>query len=108
MNEKDVFYQTTEETQDSVNLDQKDTKQENRRTSSGKESKGSRKPKTGKAANSKYVQVRKGPSSSAQVLTAMSLGDRAVILDRLPGYYKIKTENGGYVGYVSSNYFKED
>lgn len=66
------------------------------------------KPKTGKAANSRYVRLRKGPSSSAQVITNMNLGEEAIILDRLPGYYKIQTEKGGHVGYVASNYFKED
>lgn len=68
---------------------------------------GSGKPKTGRAANSRYVSVRRGPSGSAQVVETMKSGDSAVILDFLPEFYKIQTEKG-QVGYVSVDYFEED
>lgn len=76
--------------------------------SAEEKSKVSGKPKTGKAANSRYVAVRGGASVSSKLVTTMNLGDEAEILDRIPGYYKIKTKNGGHVGFVASNYFKED
>lgn len=68
---------------------------------------GSGSPKTGKAVNSRYVRVRRGPSGSAQVVVTMNAGDKAEILDRLPGFYKIRTKDG-HVGFVASNYFKEE
>lgn len=64
-------------------------------------------PKKGKVVNSRYVRVYKGPSTSWPLVTTMKIGERATILDKLPGYYKIQTEKGDYVGYVSSNYFEE-
>lgn len=82
--------------------------EENSKVPAGKEQKVARKPKTGKAVNSKYVQIRKGPSSSSQIVANMSCGDVGFILDRVTGYYRIQTEKGNHVGYVSSNYFKED
>lgn len=71
-------------------------------------SKASRKPKTGKAVNSRFVRVRKAPSSTSPAVAVMDLGDQADVLGRLPGYYKIQTKKGNHVGYVSSNYFQED
>lgn len=71
-------------------------------------SKASGRAKTGTAINARYVRVRKGASASSQVVVVMNAGDRAEILDRIPGFYKIKTLNGDYVGFVSSNYFTED
>ena len=79
-----------------------------RRTPAEKGSKGSRKLKTGKAVNSKFVRIRKGASGNSQVVAVINLGDRAEIIDRVPGYYQIKTEKEGYIGFVSSNYFEED
>lgn len=75
-------------------------------TPTDEESTGSRTPKTGKAFNSRYVQVRKVPSSNAPVVETMKLGDQAEILEKLPGFYKIKI--GNHIGFVASNYFKED
>lgn len=72
------------------------------------EPKDSGKPKTGKAANSRYVRVRKAPSSSAQVVTTMNVGDQAQILNRIPGYYEVRVLKNGHVGFVASNYFRED
>lgn len=83
-------------------------KEESGQVSTDGKSKGFGKPKTGKAANLRYVTVRKGPSGSSQVVTTMNLGDEAEILDRIPGYYKIRTLKGGHVGFVASTYFKED
>lgn len=71
------------------------------------EPKVSEKPKTGKAANSRYVRVRKTPSANAQVVTIMNTGEEAEILDRVEGFYKVKTKKGGHVGFVASTYFKE-
>lgn len=84
------------------------TVKKSRRTPAEKGSKGSRKPKTGKATNSKFVRIRKGASVNSPVVAVINLGDRAEILDRVPGYYKVKTEKEGHVGFVSSNYFEED
>lgn len=91
----------------SIIEERKPTKK-NSQASADEKSKGSGKPKTGKAANSRYVRVRKGASESSQVVTIMNLGDQADILDRVPGYYKVQTKNGGHVGFVASTYFKED
>lgn len=98
----------TEEMTTMMETSQEEIIEENSKVPADKGNKGSRKPKTGKAANSRFVYVRKGPSASAQVIANMNLGETATILERLPGYYKIQTEKGGYVGYVSSNYFEED
>lgn len=85
-----------------------DEKKKRSQASADEKPKGSGKPKTGKAANSRYVRVRKGASESSQVVVIMNLGDEADILDRVPGYYKVQTKNGGHVGFVASTYFKED
>lgn len=66
------------------------------------------KPYTGVAANAKYVRVRKGPSGSAQVVAVMTSGEGAEILEKIKGYYKIRTNRGNHIGYVASNYFRED
>lgn len=68
----------------------------------------SEKPKTGKVANSRYVPLRENPSGSSNVITVMKVGDAAEILDRVTGYYKIKTNKDHRVGFVSSTYFRED
>lgn len=81
---------------------------ENSQVPAGEESRVSGKPNTGTACNSRYVRVRKLPSGSAQVVTIMNSGDKAEILDRIPGFYKVRVINGGHVGFVSSNYFTED
>lgn len=91
-----------------VPIQEEEIFEETSKVPAGKEQKVSRKPKTGKAANSKYVQIRRGPSPNSQIVANMSCGDTAIILDRVSGYYRIQTEKEGNVGYVSSNYFKED
>ena len=63
---------------------------------------------TGIAVNSKYVRVRKSPSANAQVVTVIDCGSRATILERVDGFYKVRVDDGGYIGYIASNYFKED
>lgn len=77
-------------------------------TPTDEESKKTERVKRGTAVNSRYIRVRKGPSSSAQVVTIMNAGDKATILDRLSGFYKIETEKGKHVGFVASQYFTED
>lgn len=81
---------------------------ENSQAPADEESTASGKAKTGTAANSRYVRVRKGASGSSPVVTVMNAGETAEILDRVPGFYKIKTTKGGHVGFVASNYFVED
>lgn len=71
-------------------------------------SKASGKAKTGTAANSRYVRVRKVPAANSQVVAVMNAGEKAEILDRIPGFYKVRTVKGGHVGFVASNYFMED
>lgn len=71
------------------------------------ESKKAESVKRGTAVNSRYVQVRRTPSSSAQVVTIMNAGDKATILDRVSGFYKIETEKGKHIGFVASQYFTE-
>lgn len=83
-------------------------KKEKKTNQTSSKSNGSGKPKTGTAVNSRYVQIRKAPSASSQNVGFMNSGDRAKILDRVPGYYKIQTEKDDHIGYVSSNYFEED
>lgn len=68
----------------------------------------SERSKRGMAVNSRYIQVRKIPSGSAQVVAIMNAGDKAEILDRIDGFYKIKTDKGNHIGYVASQYFVED
>lgn len=106
MRKEDMNETTILEEEDLVTEEKKSTKKS--QASAEEKSKGSGKPKTGKAANSRYVQVRKGASGSASVVTTMNLGEEAEILDYIPGFYKIKTKKGGYVGFVASQYFKED
>lgn len=69
---------------------------------------GSRKPATGSAINSKYVRVREAPSSKAAVVTFMAEGDTADILGARLNYYKIRVHKTNEVGYISSEYFKEE
>ena len=66
------------------------------------------KPKTGHVINSKYVRVRKTPSGSAQVATVAEYGDAAEILEKIPGFYKVRTCKNGVVGFIPSDYFQED
>lgn len=66
------------------------------------------KPKTGRVVNSRYVRLRKSPTGGALSVKVLNSGDCAEILDRVPGYYKVKTINGGHTGFIPSNYFKED
>lgn len=85
--------------------------EENSQVPTDEEPRVSRKPKTGKnkkgkIVKSRYVRVYRGPSTSYPVVATMSIGDRASILDRISGYYKIRKED--LVGYVSSNYFEEE
>lgn len=94
--------------EEEIVVEEKKPTKKNSQTSAEEKSKGSGKPKTGKAANSRYVQVRKGASGSSQVVTTMNLGEEAEILERMTGFYKVRTKKGGYVGFVASNYFKED
>lgn len=66
------------------------------------------KAETGKVINTRFVSLRKSPSSSSSVLEILSFGDSADILERLEGFYKIKTKKSNRIGFISSNYFKED
>ena len=68
----------------------------------------SEKPKTGKVENSRYVFLRENPSGGSNVVSVLKVGDTAEILDRVNGYYKIKTNKDNRIGFVSSTYFKED
>lgn len=94
--------------QSDVTMENEEFLESNGQAPTNEGSKASRKPKTGKAIKSRFVRVRKAPSSSSPAIAIMNLGDQADILDRLPGYYKIKTKNDNHIGYVSSNYFQED
>lgn len=72
----------------------------------------SKKPSTkiGKATNSKFVRVRKVPSSSSTVVTLLADGDRVKILETLPkeGWYKIQVERTNEIGYVAKEFIKEE
>lgn len=108
LNESVVSEEEFGDTYEKSTVEERKSTKKNSQASAEEKSKVSGKPKTGKAANARYVAVRKGASASSPVATTMTLGDEAEILDRIPGYYKIKIKNGGHVGFVSSNYFKED
>lgn len=66
--------------------------------------------RTGTVANAGFVRLRKFPSATAQVLTVLNEGDKIEIIDKVPGYYQVKTVVTGKetIGYVAEEYFKED
>jgi archaellum component FlaD/FlaE len=66
--------------------------------------------RTGMVANAGFVRLRKFPSATAQVLTVLNEGDKIEIIDKVPGYYQVKTVVTGKetIGYVAEEYFKED
>lgn len=66
------------------------------------------KSKTGSACNARYVRVHKTASGGSPVVIVMKEGESAEILEQFTGFYKIRVLNSGHVGFVSSNYFKED
>jgi archaellum component FlaD/FlaE len=68
------------------------------------------KVRTGTVANAGFVRLRKFPSATAQVLTVLNEGDKIEIIDKVPGYYQVKTVVTGKetIGYVAEEYFKED
>lgn len=63
--------------------------------------------KTGKVVNTKYATLRRMPSANAQAVASLRFGDKAEIIEEITGFYKIKTSKG-LIGYISSNYFKEE
>lgn len=66
------------------------------------------KPKTGYSHGAKYIHVTDRPRSLGKVIAVMANGDRGEIIARIPGYYKIRVVGKDCVGFISSNYFKED
>jgi hypothetical protein len=63
-------------------------------------------PRTGKIVNAKFVRFRKAPSTTADVIAVLSEGDTAEIIGKVRGYYKVYIKNE--IGFVASQYFKED
>lgn len=63
---------------------------------------------TGEVYNSKYVNLRKSPIANGPVIGVLENGDRAVILEKRPGFYKVKVIKNGKIGYIAEHYFKED
>lgn len=64
---------------------------------------------TGEIYNvSSTVNVRKGTSTSTQILTSLKLGDKVDILKEESGWYKIKAKVNNYdlIGYVYKDYVK--
>lgn len=65
----------------------------------------------GVIANSRAVNVRKGPSPSSDVVQVLDRGDKVKILDEIQGYYKIQIEDEtsikNEIGYVSLDFCKE-
>lgn len=68
----------------------------------------SSKPKTGIASGAKYIHVLDRPRVGAKVVVVMDAGDRGEIIDKVPGFYKIRVVEKDRVGFISSNYFKEE
>lgn len=64
--------------------------------------------KTGKVINTKFARLRKTPSANGQVVATMKFGEKAEILAKIPGFYKVETRDDKRVGYISSNYFEEE
>jgi hypothetical protein len=68
------------------------------------------KKNTGTFVNSKFVRVRKAPSTTAGVALVVAEGSPATILGSSDAYYKVavKTTDKVIEGYVSKDFFKED
>lgn len=63
---------------------------------------------TGSICNSKYVNLRRSPIANGQVVDVLVNGDKGLILEKVPGFYRIKVVKNGKIGYVAERYFKED
>lgn len=77
-------------------------------TPSNVESKDQLSEGTGRVCNSKYVNLRKSPIANGPVIGVLENGDEAIILEKRPGFYKVKVVKNGKTGYIAEHYFKED
>lgn len=89
-------------------IEQQTTISEDSPSPADEESRVSRQPKTGHAVNAKYVHVLERPTAGAKVIGVMELGDVGDIIDRVPGFYKIRIQKVDRTGFIPSNYFEED
>lgn len=95
--EREVMEEKTEE-----------IKEENSQAPADEEPKETEKPKTGRAANSKFIRLRNAPSANASVVTLLADGDEAEILEQIGQYYKVKVCTTDEIGYIAATHFKED
>lgn len=63
--------------------------------------------RNGEVINSRIVNVRESPSSSAPVIQILDRGDVVKILDKVGEYYKIKIKDDGRIGYIFLDFCKE-
>lgn len=63
--------------------------------------------KNGTVCNSDFVRVRKAASGTSEVLATLTRGEKVEILDVEDGFKKIRFY-GNEIGYISSNFCKED
>lgn len=80
---------------------------ENNQVPADEEPKGKPTSRLGKIVKSRYVRIRKGPSTSSSVIATLEAGDTVMILDRVEGYYKVQVPSTLAIGYIASTYLKE-
>lgn len=64
--------------------------------------------RTGTVCNSKYVNLRRSPIANGPVIDVLENGDEGLIMEKVPGFYRIKVVKNGKDGYIAEHYFRED
>lgn len=72
------------------------------------ETKGNRKSLIGTITNTIWLNVRKRPVRDSEVVDLIQRGDKVEILEQLPEHYKVRVKNSGKIGYIPSNFCKEE